>query len=66
VGCKLYGGTQQLVQVLCTGHNLAIIFLALPGTRENLGVSIYEGRANRKRQGTLKIGNWKDDKWPPK
>jgi hypothetical protein len=33
---------------------------------ENLGVSIYEERINRKKRDTLQIGDWKDDEWPPK
>jgi hypothetical protein len=30
-----------------------------------LGVSIHEEKASRKKWGTLQIGNWKDDGWPP-
>jgi hypothetical protein len=39
----------------------------LPLTQgEKLGVSIYEEKISRKRWGTLRIGNWKDNEWPPK
>jgi hypothetical protein len=41
-------------------------FFLLPLTPgEKLGVSIYEKRASKKRQGTLQIGNWKDDERLP-
>jgi hypothetical protein len=32
---------------------------------ENPGVPIYDQRLNRKKQGNLQIGPWKDDEWPP-
>jgi hypothetical protein len=32
---------------------------------ENLGVPIYEQGLNREKQGTLQIGTWKDNEWPP-
>jgi hypothetical protein len=33
---------------------------------KKLGDPIYEEKLRRQKQGTLQIGHWKDNKWPPK
>jgi hypothetical protein len=46
--------------------SIRLFFFLLPFEQgENLGVPIYEQRLNRKKWGTLQIGTWKDDEWPP-
>jgi hypothetical protein len=52
---SLYGATQKLVQILCTGHNPAFHFLIPLTQGEKLGVSIYEEKANRKKWGAFKL-----------
>jgi hypothetical protein len=50
----------------CVLGSIRPSFFLLPLEQgENLGVPISEQRLNRKKRGTLQIGTWKDDKWPP-
>jgi hypothetical protein len=45
---SLYGATQQLVQVLSTGHNPAILFLALPCTSGKVGSFHIQEKSKQK------------------
>jgi hypothetical protein len=50
----------------CVLGSIRPSFFLLPLRQgENLGVPTYEQRLNGKKQGTLQIGTWKNDEWPP-
>lgn len=65
-GNKAYSELPQDWSGACVLGTLKPSFFLLPlGNREELGVSVYTGPKRKRRSSSLKIGNWKDNEWPP-